>query len=239
MPISPEDFQEKIKTMVRAHYAATRKPLLLAKVGKEIEELKAWPSDRGKRSLKQLIIDTCGPDLQIISDKRSPAYIVVVTPDVRADVETQIAERMGDKDLVPMRLEDIARPVLLAFCVNVQNQPVYIRRARPFRYEVGTIPSDRAAEYIMVEVEYRRPGLRIEHPHLLSLSDRRDLENLIQKWASVHGVQADQFSKLDQDEKQVPDGKSALDRLIAAQPHDIAQRLLIPADIAQILTKIR
>lgn len=239
MSVSPEEFQYKVKEMVRAHYARDRTPLLLAHLGLEIEKLQSWPSDRGQRNLKQLITETCGPDLQIVRDKKSPAYIAVVTPDVRADVEAQIAERFGDK-VVAVRLEEIVRPVLLAFCVDVQNQPVYIRRIRPFRYEVGSIPVDRATEYILVDPEYRRPGLRVDHPHLLPLSDRRDLEGLIQKWAAVHGLQVEQFSKLDQEEKEGSEGgKTALDRLLAAQPQDVAQRMMIPADIAQILSRIR
>jgi hypothetical protein len=194
----------------------------------------------GQRNLKQLIIETCAPDLQIVRDRRSPAYIAVVTPEVQADVEAQIADRFTDKDLIPVRLEEIVKPVLLAFCIDVQNQPVYIKRTRPFRYEIGCIPPDRATDYILVEPEYRRPGLRIDRLHLLPLSDRKDLESLIQKWAAVHGVQVAQFSRIDQDEKESPEaGRTALDRLLAAQPADVAERLMIPADIAQILSRIR
>jgi hypothetical protein len=240
MAIAPQDFQDKVKTMVRAHYAGTRTPMLLAHLGSSIEKEQAWPSDRGQRSLKQLITDTCSPDLQVIFDKRSPAYVAVVTPDVRAEVEAQIAGRLGDKETAHVRLEDLARPVLLAFCIDVQNQSVYIRRIRPFRYEVGSIPAERATEYVVVEPEYRRPGLRIEHPHLLPLNDRRDLEGLIKKWAAVHGLEIEQFSRLEQDEREAPEsGKTALDRLLAAQPSDVAQRMLIPADIAQVLSRIR
>jgi hypothetical protein len=240
MPISPEEFQQKIKDKVRAHYAANRTPLLLAHLGAEIEKHDEWPTDRGQRNLKQLITDTCASDLQIVRDRRSPAYIAVVTPEVRADVEAQIAERSTDKDPVPVRLEEIVKPVLLAFCVNVQNQSVYIKRTRPFRYEVGDIPPDRATDYILVEPEYRRPGLRIDHPRLLPLSDRKDLESLIQKWAAVHGVQMEQFSRIDQDEKEPWEaGHTALDRLLTAQPPDVARRMMIPADIAQILSRIR
>ena len=240
MPIPPDEFQQKIKDRVRAHYAANQTPLLLAHLGAEIEKHDEWPTDRGQRNLKQLITETCAPDLQIVWDRRSPAYIAVVTPEVRADVEAKITDRFADKHPVPVRLEEIVKPVLVAFCVNVHNQPVYIKRTRPFRYEVGSIPPDRATDYILVEPEYRRPGLRIDHPHLLSFSDRKDLESLIQKWAAVHGVQVEQFSRIDQDEKEpLEAGRTALDRLLAAQPPDVAQRLMIPADIAQILSRIR
>lgn len=240
MPIPPEEFQQKIKDRVRAHYAVDRTPLLLAHLGAEIERNDEWPIDRGQRNLKQLITEACAPDLQIVRDWRSPAYIAVVTPEVKASVEAQIEERSGGKGAVPVRLEEVAKPVLLAFCVSVQNQPVYIKRTKPFRYEVGGIPADRATDYILVEPEYRRPGLRIDHPHLLPLSDRKDLESLIQKWAAVHGVQVEQFSRIDQDERGSSEaGRTALDRLLGAQPPDIAQRMMIPADIAQVLSRIR
>ena len=240
MSVTPEEFQQRVKELVRTHYAGNRTPLLLAHLGLQIEKLQAWPSDRGQRNLKQLITETCEPELQIVWDKRSPAYIAVVTPEVRSEIESQIATRLGSTAASQVRLEDIAWPVLLAFCVNIQNQPVYIKRTRPFRYEVGSIPADRVTEYVLVETEFRRPGLRIDHPDQLPISERRDLESLIQRWAAVHGLETDQFSKREQDEKVGSEtGKTALDRLLAAQPPDLAQRLMIPADIAQILARIR
>lgn len=240
MPIPPDQFQQKIKARVHAHYADNRTPLLLAHLGAEIEKSDEWPTDRGQRNLKQLITETCTPDLQIVRDRRSPAYIAVVTPEVRADVEAQIADRSASKASGPVRLEEIVRPVLLAFCVNAQNQPIYIKRTRPFRYEVGSVPPDRATDYILVEPEYRRPGLRIDHPHLLSVPDRKNLESLIQQWAAVHGVQMEQFFKVADDEKELSEaGLTALDRLLSAQPPDVARRIMIPADIAQILSRIR
>lgn len=226
--------------MVRSHYAKNRAPLLLARLGAELDQAGAWPSDRGQRTLKQLIKDYAAPDLEVVCDKRSPAYIAVVTPDVREQVLAQINERSVGSATGAVRLEDIARPVLLAFCVDTHDQPVYIRRTRPFKYEIGNILPDRASEFVLVEPEYRRPGLRIERLQSLTLTDRRDLERRIQQWATIHGLHMDQFSTLTQDDNEGVDTKqTALDRLLAAQPADVAQRLMIPADIAQILTRIR
>ncbi len=240
MSITPEEFKDKITAMVRAHYATNRTPLLLARLGTDLDKADAWPSDRGQRNLKQLIKDCAAPDLDIIWDKRSPAYIAVVTPDVRDAVLAQIEERLSYNKTVAVRLEDIARPVLLAFCIDTHDQPVYVRRSRPFRYEIGNLIPDHASEFVHVEPEYRRAGLRIDRLQSLPLSDKRDLEGRIQKWASAHDLQMEQFSRLDGDDKEVADsGKTALDRLLAAQPQDIAQRLMIPADIAQILARIR
>jgi hypothetical protein len=116
-----------------------------------------------------------------------------------------------------VRLEDIARAVLLAFCIDTHDQPIYVRRSRPFKYEIGNLSPDRASEFVLVEPEYRRAGLRVDGLQSLLLSDKRDLEGRIQRWASVHGLQIEQFSRLDQDEKEVADTeKTALDRLLAA-----------------------
>lgn len=239
MSLQPEEFQYRIKAIVQEHYAKMRTPLLLSHLGSRIEKEQLWPSDRGQRSLKQLI-EACIPDLEIVFDRRSPAFVAVVTPDVKDDVVEQIGARLGEKETTQVRLEDLARPILLAFCINVQNQSIYIRRVKPFRYDVGTMPPDRESEYVVVEPDYRRPGLRIDNLNQITLTDRKDLENRIQKWAAVHGLDIEQFSRLDQDDKELSDaGKTALDRLLAAQSTDIVQRMMIPADIAQILSRIR
>src|ERR1035441_137496 len=97
MAIAPEEFKDKIKAMVRAHYAAKRTPLLLAHLGTDLDKADAWPSDRGQRSLKQLIKECAGPELDIVWDKRSPAYVAVVTPDVREAVLAQIEDRRSEE----------------------------------------------------------------------------------------------------------------------------------------------
>jgi len=239
MPTTPEEFKQKLTAMVQTHYANHRIPLLLAHLGTELQKADAWPLDRGQRSLKQLISDYVTPDVDLVWDRRSPAYIAVATPDVRDAVTAQVEQRLGAKD-VTVRLEDIIRPVLLAFCIDARDQPVYVRRSRPFRYEIGNVSADQISDFVHVEPEYRRPGLRVDRLQSLSANDKVDLANRIQKWALVHDLSVEQFYKPDQDSKQTSDlGGTALDRLLSAQPPDVAQRLMIPADIAQILARLR
>jgi hypothetical protein len=239
MPTTPEQFREKLISMVRAHYAAHRTPLLLARLGTELDKADAWPVDREQRSLKQLITDLASPDVDLVWDKRSPAYIAVATPDVREAVIDQIQERLGARS-VSIRLEDIARPVLLAFCIDAHGQPVYVRRTRPFRYEIGQVPADQFADFVLVDAEYRRPGLRVDRPQALSATDKVDLANRLQKWALAHDLVVQQFYRPDNESKEVSDPQmTALDRLLNAQTPDVAQRLMIPADIAQVLARLR
>lgn len=239
MATSAAEFKEKLIQIVRSHYAGRRTPLLLARLGTELDKADAWPEERGQRNLKQLINELAAPEIELIWDKRSPAYIAVATADVRESVVTQMEERLGVR-AGAVRLEEVVRPVLLAFCIDVHDQPVYVRRVHPFRYEVGEVSPEQASMYVLVEAEYRRPGLRVERLQSLSSVDKADLANRIQRWAVAHGLTVEQFYKSDKDAKDVISGEgSALDRLLAAQAPDVAQRLMIPADIAQILSRLR
>ena len=156
MPIAPEEFQERIKAKVRAHYAATRAPLLLSNLGAEIEKENAWPTDRGQRNLKQLILETCGPDLDIVRDKRSPAYIAVVTPEFVRTLRRKLPSALAKTRSCPSagrRSQTGAVGIL-----HQRGRPADVRKENPpFRYEVGSVPADRVGDYIVVEREYRRP----------------------------------------------------------------------------------
>ena len=81
----------------------------LAHLGTDLDKADAWPSDRGQRSLKQLIKDCAAPDPDIVWDKRSPAQ------------------------------------ALPAFCIDTHDQPVYVRRSRPFKYEIGNLAQAESA----------------------------------------------------------------------------------------------
>jgi hypothetical protein len=239
MPTTPEQFREKLISIVQEHYAEHQTPLLLARLGTELDKANVWPADREQRTLKQLITDFVTPAVDLVWDKRSPAHIAVVTPDMREAVIRQIEERLGARSM-SVRLEDIARPVLLAFCVDSHDQPVYVRRAHPFRYEIGQIPVDQFADFVLVDAEYRRPGLRVDRPQAISATDKADLANRLQRWALAHDLAIEQFYKPDNESKGAIDmGTTALDRLLNAQTPDVAPRLMIPADIAQILAKLR
>lgn len=240
MSISSEQFKEKVKSLVRAHYETEQSPLLLAHLGVAIEKENAWPDDRNGRGLKRLLRDLLYPELDLIWDERSPEFIAVVTPDVRAKVLEQIERRQKSADNT-LLLERIARSILLAFCIYVPGEePVYVRRSPPFRYELKPPDPEVAGQYLIVEPEYRRPGLRIDRLDQLDPADRTDLSERIKNWAAAHGVAVEQFFHSDEARLGAAlSDQTALDRLVAAQLPEIARRLLIPADIAQMLARHR
>ncbi len=232
-------FKTRIEELVTEHYFQERdRPLLLSHLGALIEKEDAWPMDRNDRNLRQLIEALPNSDLQIVRDPKSPAYIAVAPTSEVLRVNETIARRAKRLE-TPVRLEDIARPVLLAFCANVPaGSAVYVSRSRPFRYTTIPIEADRAFEWIHIEPQYRRPGLRIENLSSLNHEDRHDLATRIQNWCVSHDVRPEQFSRSPQNVF-AENAPTALERLLAAQKPEILQALMIPADIAQILSRMK
>ncbi len=225
---------------MRDHYSRSRSPLLLAALGLELNRKDAWPTDRRGRSLKQLIADLISPELQTASDPGSPAYVAVFRPEDREVVDRAISLRRATPSAGPA-LGDLARPVLLAFCVHAQaGAPVYLRRRAPFRYWIGTLPPDMQPDYVPVEPEYRRPGLKVGSPGALPPADRMDLVEKIANWATVHGIDLQELASFKpQPSSAYSESGSALERLLAAQPADLGRAIVIPADIALALSRMR
>jgi len=242
MPVSEEQFREKSLEIVREHYEqANRPPLLLAQLGARLKSADAWPADRRGRNLRQLLEEIV-PELEIVRDSMSPAFVAVAPHDQSARVKRIIEERQRAKaGVARFPIGEIEWPVLLAFCVRTQQDaPVYLRIRRPFRYRLEPPSPEDANDYAIVEPEFRRPGLRVDRVEEMSPSDRDDLSDKVQRWTAQHGVDLRQISRWQGREKdEAVTAASALDRLLAAQRPEIASQLVLPADLAQLLARIR
>lgn len=239
MPLPSEEFARRLKDLVDQHYTADPdRPLLLSQLGGWLDKQDIWPESRNNRSLKQLIEQLPELGLHILRDPKSPAFITVTPTQLLPKVQEAIAKRsMNEKTQV--RLEEISWPVLLAFCIETQQgTPVYLSRTRPFRF-LKAIPIDQPANWILVDEEYRRPGLRLDKLNTLRTDDRLALAASIQNWCVKHDLRVEQFFSQDQDGSPEMAGPNALDRLLAAQTPDVARKLVIPADIAQALARMK
>jgi hypothetical protein len=239
MPLPAKEFADRLKALVDQHYAANAdRPLLLSQLGGWLEKQDLWPEQRNSRSLKELIEQMPELGLHILRDPKSPAFITVTPTQLLQRVQDAISKRSAS-EAQKVRLEEIAWPVLLAFCVELpQGTPIYVSRTRPFRF-IKTIPVDQAANWILVDEEYRRPGLRLDKLNALKTEDRLALATAIQNWCLKHDLRIEQFFPTDQDNSAELAGPNALDRLLAAQNPDVARAMVIPADIAQALARMK
>jgi hypothetical protein len=168
----------------------------------------------------------------IVRDKNSPAYVAVATAATKEIVEQWIARRAHAAAVIP-NLEELPRSVILAFCVEVgRDQSVYLSKSQPFRYETSKPEYIDPEQNVQVEEKYRRPGLKISSLSELSATDRLDLQTRIASWSRDKNIPIETFYK------PLPrKGANALERLLAAQPSGVAEKIVIPGDIALLLSR--
>jgi hypothetical protein len=182
-------------------------------------------------------LKTLEPDVRVIQDETTPARVAIATP--------AKAERV-DEILLGLRnaefLGALARPVLLAFCVRgIENGPVFILRRPPFKYTL--VQPEDGENYHVVPPEFRLPGLRLVTLGRMAPSDVARLGANIQRWAGARAIDLASLSREVADvqrpmaEEVAIGTMSALDRFIAAQRPDLRNQIVIPADIAALLSR--
>lgn len=224
--------------MAETHYAKSDEPLYLASVGQALRNQLLWPIEGEKKSLKAWL-ETLKPDLSVLQDETRPARVAIVTP-AKKEAVAQTLLGLRHSELVAT----LARPVLIAFCVrDDENSPVYLTKRPPFRYTLAK-PDD-AGQYHVIPPEFRLPGLKLGAPAKMPASDVAKLGEKVQRWADANGVALTTLTKATAEatvaapEEVAVGTMSALDRLIAAQRQDLRDHLVIPADIAALLSRQR
>jgi hypothetical protein len=184
------------------------------------------------QTLRQVIEAANDPDLCIVRDRNSPSYVAVTTAAAKPIVEQWI-ERRGKTTTTVPDLEALPRSVLLAFCVRAEaGQRVFLRRSYPFKYEIASPGEADLVQCVEVDDRYRRPGLKISSLTELSASDRLDIQTRIAAWSKDKNMPIENFYAADASKQ-----PNALERLLAAQRPGLADKIVIPGDIALLLSR--
>jgi hypothetical protein len=226
---------DAVRKIVIEHYESDSSPFLLSDLGANLRNQGLWPAKSGDKKsvgLREFIESLHDPDLCIIRDRNSPAYVAVATQATKPVVEKYIERRSQTVTTVP-DLESLPRSVLLAFCVQVQaGEHVFLDKLPPFRYEIGSSQQPKA-EQVEIDDRYRRSGLKITNLSDLSAADRLDLQTKIATWSRDKNVPVEYFYRSSPLKRHT----NALERLLAAQPPGLAAKIVIPADIALLLSR--
>ncbi|MER8748043.1 hypothetical protein NKH57_02000 [Mesorhizobium sp. M1050] len=210
---------------VEGHYKSPNpEPLLLSRFGQQHKELLAELKAEFV-SLKAAVRAAGEDRIRFIDTTVGREAIAPVA--IAAELQLQIQEDSASRQQAANYFESLPTPVQIAFCVRTDaGENVAIDTVRPFRFAKVTAPDlVRPTQRIIPDV-YRRPGLSLR---TASLQDRETLWRLFLAWSSEANVDPGIFRQ--------GEASTALGRLLAAQPADLIPRLVIPADIAQILLK--
>ena len=227
------DLIQAISSIVRQHYESSSSPLLLASLGSTLRKSGFWP-EKGlpTKNLREFIERGGDSNLHIIRDPNSHARIAVSDEDHVSQVKQQLAQRLK----VDSRLDlaKIPRSVLLAFCVNQEpDRPVFLRKTPPHFFLLQAPSVQEASSFWEISPEFRIPNLRLTDSSKLSDLDRTKLEERILSWSADVGVPLSDLQTYRASSR----SGTALQRLIDAQSEEIKKKLLIPADIAILLSE--
>lgn len=233
MTSNPQDIIQEIRTIVAEHYQkAEATPLLLSHLGKLLRDKKLWPPEgNADGSLKTFLESAGDPDIIVVRDPQARAYIAVTDPANRERVEGIIQSRTRSTT-EGIDLNRLPKFLLRAFCVRQEaGKPVYLGKTMPHQYVLTEPSPEKADEFWRIEEKYRLPGVRIDSVEKLPDRFRRPLLQRLELWSADAGVKLNSLY-LPQNR-----GTNALQRLLEAQPSDIVGKLLIPADIALLLSE--
>jgi hypothetical protein len=225
--------------LAKQYYKDRETPLYLARVGQHLRGKGLWPIENETRTLKQWL-ETLAPDIEVIQNPEKPAVVAIATPEAAGRVRKMISDS-GNAAL----LSELPRPVVLAFCIEaVPGKPVYVRITPPYRFEVEE-PS--ASGWLPVEPEFRLPGLRLFNPESMLAEDVERLTANIRLWAAKHDINLINLRRVSapvprpttENASTSEEGSNALERFLAAQDPEIMSRIVIPGDIAFLLSRER
>lgn len=231
--------KEDILDRIQKHYASSEDVLLLSDLGASLGLAGLWPIEGEDRPLSE-VVQGLTPDVSLVRDPKSKAYVVIV-PKGKEDLALRAIDRRHKIHF----LRQLPRAVLLAFCVEAPaGSHVYLRLQPPYRYLIAAQPLGEG--YMAVEDQFRTPGLFIDDPRSIAADDAERLSSKIQEWASTHSISFEEIKAIDRAERhetsderpKTPSGVNALERLYSAQAAGVAEKMVVPADIAVTLSRM-
>ncbi len=224
MTEDPLDPLDRLVSIVDAYYENNKAPLLLSSFGQKNKQL--LDDLKARFGTLATAVKAAGENRLRIVDGRQGRESMA-PGNVADEVEVKIKERSAIEKESSSSFDSLPKPVQIAFCLRTESgQHVAVRVSPPFHYcKVGSLDLLRPG-FRPVADQYRKPGLELTHA---SLQDREALWRSFLAWADSQSLDPASFKQSRQ--------TTALARLLAAQPAEIVDRLVIPGDIAALLLK--
>lgn len=221
-----EDALAELVAAVRRHYEAENAlPLLLSSFGQRHPVLLSRLKEE-YGSLKRAIGAVENGELRLIEVERGKE--AVATAAVAEPVERKLQQDGARMREGATAFDGLPHSVRVAFCVRTEaGECVALEVTPPFRYSKTTPPHSLRSNQRLVPDELRSPGLALKGA---SAQDREVLWRKFLVWTERENVDPASFHHRGEH-------SNALSRLIAAQSKDVIPRLVIPADIAEILLR--
>lgn len=222
-----EDALKAFVALVDSHYETSTEPLYLATAGQRLGQHRK-PLVDAFGTLAGAIKHVGPAKLDLVVPEGQPGRALVVTPAARASVEARLHKARAGANGAVSPFRELPFPIQIAFCLRTEEgEQVAVRTSPPIRYTKLPRPEGLPAGYVVVESQYRSPGLKVSGA---SITDLERLWLNYKAWANAHDIDPDRLAQA------APAG-SALERFLALQDPEVKARIVLPADIAAILLR--
>ncbi len=229
MEQSDSDLLELVET-VETHYANhPHKPLFLSRFGVNFPELrKKLRSKYGSLSNSILMAKSEGLGIQVKKIKVGGDYI---------DHEKFTSTLSNQEEKNERSFRDLPNSLKIAFCAATEEgQVIIISKTPPHKYQKIDTGAEIPSGFIVIDDNFRLPGIPVQEAESRNL---KEMNEKLNAWLTDRGLSITDFIR---DEAPSVAGKhyrsqSALDRFLRAQDQRILEKIILPADIADILSR--
>ena len=228
---------DEIIRIVAEHYRIPGADLLLlSHLGKTLTDSQIWPMMGDKRSLYETV--DAIESLRLIRDDKASAFIAVVLKGSEQLAQKKIADRHKR-----FFLRGLPRALLLAFTIPIPADKVISVQLQPkVIYRIGEAT---AVGELPIDADLRMPEEGVGDVNAMSVEDVERLDTNIRAWCLRHGVELSTLKRGTQPsapqsehtQAQRTSTGSALERLYAAQDPGVAKKMIVPIDIAILLSR--
>lgn len=221
-----------IREKVKEHYSETSRPLWLAALGAKVAQAPrdvALPDDV---RLSEFIASNLNDELVLIRSKADTKIVAVA--DIAHSELVDTAMNGETSGVLVGGAPSVPHALRVAFCTSVPaGKRVFFRTAPPFRYIIDDNAPDKS--FIEIEAGYRLPETRVTKDVGLPEDVESQLRAKIADWMHDKQLPQDAFAARAKDADRA--AETALERLVRAQEPAVRRRLVLPADIAVLLSK--
>lgn len=219
-----------IRRRVAEHYSKVSVPLLLSTLGQELRKDGLWP-ENANLNLRSVITSQPDSGLHIVRSALSSAKIAVTDDANKEKVEALIG---GTRTEQAVSLGNLPRSLLLAFCTKIApGEPLYLHRSRPHRFQSVPPDPEQIEQFWVIDPKSRLEIGEFSSVAELDMGAQLKLQTSIRDWLKEQGITEGILSA----RPKATLASSALARLIDAQPEHVRRSLVIPADIALLLSR--
>lgn len=240
-----DEIVDFLKNKIDSHYESSSTPLYLSSLGYFIHShIGVHLQRQFKIGLKNIIYNYLPEDYVLVQHPTIPQKIAVAKDHNQETVKQQVGASPNPDFPALTSSSASSHPtnaVALAFQVLPEaGSEVYLKTEPPIFYQVSQVAP--APPFVIIDRDLSLQKEKPKYWSQLPEDEKNKIKDYIDIWCQRHNIHPDnlyirKMRRTDKSKGSAESAVNALERLINAQDESLRSRMLIPADIAELLSR--